>query len=98
MMNDLYDTVYIFVPEEHQIVRISEGAGDNLTDEDIENGYVDYIYYEQHAVGIGLPEMDGGMILLTEPFQKKFKDTKGAISSVLDMAYGNENKSYIVLE
>ena len=97
-MDNSYDTIYIFVPEEKQLIRISEGTGDNLSSEDIENGYVDYIYYEQHAVSIGLPEIDGGMVMLTEPFQKKFTSTKEAIPNVLDMAYGNENKVYIVLE
>ena len=97
-MSNSYDTIYIFVPEAHQLIRISEGTGDNLSGEDIENGYVDYIYYEQHEVSIGLPETDGGMILLTEPFQKKFKNTKEAIPSVLDMAYSDESKAYIVLE
>ena len=97
-MNNSYDTIYIFVPEARQLIRISEGTGDNLSSEDIENGYVDYIYYEQHEVTIGLPEADGGMVMLTEPFQMKFKNMKEAIPSVLDMAYGNENKAYIVLE
>lgn len=43
----MFDTIYIYVPTFNQIVRISEGTGDNLLDEDIEAGYVDYIYYEQ---------------------------------------------------
>lgn len=46
----MFDTIFIYVPAVDQIVRISEGSGDNLTDENIKAGYVDYIYYEQHNV------------------------------------------------
>lgn len=97
-MNNAYDSVFIFVPEACQIIRISEGAGDNILEGDITAGYVDYIYYETHALSPDLPEVDGGMIMLTEMFQDKFKCTKEAIPAVLDMQYGNENLNYIVLE
>jgi hypothetical protein len=40
----------------------------------------------------------GGMIMLTELFQEKFKSTKDAIPAVLDMAYGDESIGYIVLD
>lgn len=66
-----------------------EGSGDNLTDDDIEQGYVDYIYYEVYNVQQDFPEIDGGMIMLKELFQElfqeKFKSTKDAIPAVLDM-------------
>jgi hypothetical protein len=94
----MFDPVYIFVPSKKQIIRIAEGMGDNLSDEDIENGYVDYIYYDQHNLEVALPEMDGGMIMLTELFQEKFSSTKEAIPHVLDMAYGDETIPFIVLE
>jgi hypothetical protein len=94
----MFDPVYIYVPLKNQIIRIAEGAGDNLSDEDIDAGYVDYIYYDTHNVEVGMPEMDGGMIMLTELFQEKFTCTKDAIPSVLDMAYGVETLPYVVLE
>ena len=68
----MYDTIHIFVPGSKQIIRISEGAGDNLLDEDIAAGYVDYIYYEQYALGTDIYEEDGGQIMLTELFQSKY--------------------------
>ena len=43
----MFDDVYIYVPSEQQIIKISEGSGDNLSEEDMAEGYVDYIYYEQ---------------------------------------------------
>ena len=93
----MFDTIFIFVPAMKQIVRISEGSGDNLLDEDIEAGYVDYIYYEQHGVAIDFPEVDGGQIMLTELFQNKYKSTKECIPAVLDMAFGDETMEYILL-
>lgn len=98
MFNDAYHDVFIYVQSKKQIIRIDEGSGDNLTDDDIEQGYVDYIYYEIYSVEQDFPEVDGGMIMLTDPFQEKFKSTKGAIPAVLDMAYGNESVRYIVLD
>ena len=94
----MYESIYIFVPAMKQIIRISEGTGDNLTDEDIDAGYVDYIYYDQHNLEPNLPETDGGMIMLTELFQDKFKSTKEAIPNVLEMAYGCDTLPYIILE
>lgn len=94
----MYDTIYIYVPGEQQIIRISEGSGDNLLDEDIEQGFVDYIYYEQYSREIDFPEVDGGQIMLMELFQDKYKSTKECIPAVLDMAFGDENMEYIILE
>ena len=94
----MFDTVFIYVPDFKQIIRISEGTGDNLLDEDIDAGYVDYIYYEQHSVKIDFPEVDGGQIMLTKLFRDQFACTKDAIPNVLDMAYGNTNIKYIVLD
>ena len=94
----MFESIYIYVPEEKQIIRITEGSGDNLTDNDIACGYVDYIYYECHAREFAFPEVDGGMILLTEPFQEKFKSTAEAIPAVLDMHYSNTNIEYILLD
>lgn len=97
----MFDSIFIYVPAVDQIVRISEGSGDNLTDEDIKAGYVDYIYYEQHDIediGSVCSEVDGGIVMLNEPFRKQFKSTKDCIPNVLDMAYGNDKIDYILLE
>lgn len=94
----MFDSVYIYVPSEQQILKISEGSGDNLQDEDIANGYVDYIYYEQYSREYGFPEVDGGMIMLSQLFQKKYESTKECIPDVLDMAFGDKSMEYIVLD
>lgn len=94
----MFEDVYIYVPSCKQIIRISEGCGDNLTDDDIDQGCIDYIYYETHSREQDLPEVDGGMIMLTELFQEKFKSTADAIPAVLDMAFGDESVEYILLD
>ena len=98
MFNEAYNDIFIYVPTMRQIIRIDEGSGDNLTDDDIAQGYVDYIYYEIYNVQQDLPEVDGGTIMLTEWFQEKFESTKEAIPAVLDMAYGDESIGYIMLD
>lgn len=94
----MFDTIFIYVPDYKQIIRVSEGTGDNLLDEDIDAGYVDYIYYDQHDVEIDLPEVDGGQIMLTEMFQEQYKSTEDCVSEVLDFIYGDPTLKYIVLE
>lgn len=94
----MFNDIYIFVPSAREIIRIAEGNGMNLLDEDIANGYVDYIYYEQHALEIEFPEVDGGQIMLSEPFHDRFKTMEECIPSVLIMAYGVESIPYVVLE
>ena len=98
MFNEAFNDIFIYVQTRKQIIRIDEGSGDNLTDDDIAQGYIDYIYYEVYNVEQDLPEVDGGMIMLKELFQEKFKSTKEAIPAVLDMAYGNAHMGYIVLD
>lgn len=93
----MFDDVYIYVPSEQQIIRIAEGSGDNLTDEDMDAGYVDYIYYEQYSREAGFPEVDGGMIMLTELFQEKYDSTAECVSAVLDMAFGDVTMDYVIL-
>ena len=97
-MNNEFNDIFIYVPTMRRIIRIDEWSGDNLTDDDIAQGYVDYIYYEVDNVQQDLPEVDGGIIMLTEWFQEKFESTKEAIPAVLDMAYGDESIGYIMLD
>lgn len=93
----MFDPIYIYVPAVKQIIKIAEGSGDNLNDEDIEAGYVDYVYYEQFIMDPYMRETDGGMIMLTEPFRDKYACTKDAVPDVLDMAYRDTHLDYIVL-
>jgi hypothetical protein len=94
----MFDHIYIYVPEAKQIIKIAEGSGDNLLDEDIEAGYVDYIYYDKFVMDPHMREVDGGMVMLTELFRDKFKCTDDAIPYVLDMSYGSDKLQYILLD
>ena len=58
--------VDFYINVDGKIVHITEGTGDNLLQEDIEEGYVDYIYYEVFDLDYDFPEVDGGMVLTTE--------------------------------
>ena len=93
----MFDEIYIYVPSKKQIIRIAEGSGDNLTNDGMEQGYVDYIYYETHSLEQDIPEVDGGMILLKQLFKQKYNSTKESIPAILDMAYEDENIDYILL-
>ena len=92
-----YGELFVFVPEVGQIVRIAEGTGDNLLREDEEDGYVDYIYYEQHELGIDMPVVDGGQVLLEGMFRDLFQCTADCIPRVLDMAYGTDTLGCTIL-
>ena len=92
-----YDDLFLYVPEARQAIRIAEGSGDNLHQEDIEDGYVDYIYYEQHGIGAGMPIVDGGQVLLEERLRDRYECLAGCIPDVLDMAYGNSRLGYMIL-
>lgn len=92
-----YGDLLIYVPAERQVIRIAEGSGDNLHREDIEDGYVDYIYYEQHEAGAGMPVVDGGQVMLEKPLRDRYQCMAGCIPDVLDLAYGNSRLDYMVL-
>ena len=92
-----YGDLFIFVPEMKQVIRISEGTGDNLFWEDREKGYVDYIYYDQHELSIDMPVVEGGHVLLKGMYRYLLRCTADCIPRVLDMAYGSDALSYVIL-
>lgn len=96
-MRNLYDDVFIYVKEANQIVRIAEGTGANLLDEDMDEGYVDYIYYDQYELSTQMDNVDGGQIMMTELFRDKYKSTEECIPEVLEFAFGSAKMDYIIL-
>lgn len=84
-----YGDLFLYVPEVRQIIRIAERTGDNLLEEDIDAGYVDYIYYDQYLLDVDMPDVDGGMVLLKEMLRDKYRCLADCIPDVLDMAYGS---------
>lgn len=78
------DLVIYCIPNE-KIIRISEGDGCNLSQEDIDNGYVDYLYYDVFDPQNLQDVEDGGMVLLKKPIKEEFSSIQGVIDRVTEM-------------
>ena len=68
-------------------IRIDEGTGDNLLDEDIAEGYVDYIYYDIYKDYLDVESDnsdDGGMYLLRKPYVDMFNSAKEVVDYLID--------------
>lgn len=75
--------------------RISEGTGDALMQEDLDQGYVDYIYYDYYQSLEDIKDdnaYDGGMILL----KKLYKDM--SLEEVIKKVEDFENVELEVVE
>lgn len=85
----MYEDIAVFVPGAKEVVIIREGIGDNLLEEDIEEGYIDYVTYDTYKFIDGeIEEYDGGMVLLKEHVREKYLSMEDAIPDVMEMAYG----------
>jgi len=85
-------TMYVQSDDGH-IFKISEGTGDNLTQQDIDDGYVDYIYYDMFCSLDDLNEDiidDGGMILLKKAYRDMtVEEILKEVSSFADVNFIN---------
>lgn len=80
---------------DYRIITAVEGTGDNLTDEDLKDGYVDYwmtSVYKQEGEDIVLE--DGGQLLTSKPI--KDMDVDEQVERLLD--YWGVHNNYSVLE
>lgn len=81
---------------DYKIITAVEGTGDNLTDEDIKGGYVDYFMtsvFEQDGEEMKL--VDGGQLLTRTPI----KDMEAEEQAELLLDYwGAQNNNYTILE
>lgn len=80
---------------DYKLITAVEGTGDNLTDEDIKDGYIDYwmtSIYKQEGEEIVLE--DGGQLLTSTPI--KDMDTDEQVERLLD--YWGCHNNYAVLE
>lgn len=55
------------------------------------------IYYDQHELSIDMPVVEGGQVLLKGMYRNLFRCTADCIPRVLDMAYGSDALSYVIL-
>lgn len=84
--------VKAYIPDLDTILIAQEGTGDNLLDEDIEAGYVDYVYIETQVFdGDRFQEdCDGGMMLLTVPFRERYEHIPEVLlKDAVDFMFGD---------
>lgn len=87
----------IFVPEKKELIKMEHGTGDNLLPEDIAEGYVDYLLYEQYPEedkDLEDPDPVSGMVLS----KKHIDDLEDFILDVLDDAYGDRTLCFEIME
>ncbi len=84
----------IYCIRNEKIIRISEGDGCNLSQEDIDNGYVDYLYYDIFDTQDLQNVEDGGMILLKKPIKEEFNCVGDVIRRVHDFAFSEYQHIY----
>jgi len=66
-------------------IKINEGSGDNLFDEDEDEGYVDYIMMDFIEYdGYSFTETDGAQVMLTEMYQEKFESETEVVQYLID--------------
>ena len=83
----------IITKDTEKLVTIVEGTGDNLTDEDIKDGYTDYVMTSVYRVeGEDIVLEDGGQMLSQTPI--KDLEEEELVRRVLDY-WGLGDEDYI---
>ena len=73
----------IITKDTEKLITIVEGTGDNLTDEDIKDGYIDYVMTSIYNVdGEDITLEDGGQMLSKTPI--KDLEEEDLVNRVLD--------------
>ena len=73
----------IITKDTEKLITIVEGTGDNLTDEDIKDGYIDYVMTSVYRVeGEEIILEDGGQMLSQTPI--KDLEEEDLVNRVLD--------------
>lgn len=95
-------SISAFLPELNQIIVAKEGTGDNLLDEDMAQGYKDYVYIDTYIFdGEDIEQYDGGQIMLTEWFTDVYaNDDDGTIllDDAIEFMYGSKETKRIIIE
>lgn len=83
----------IITKDTEKLITIVEGTGDNLTDEDIKDGYIDYVMTSVYRVeGEEIVLEDGGQMLSQTPI--KDLEEEELVRRVLDY-WGLGDEDYI---
>lgn len=97
----MFTAAVLWIKSEQCVLQIVEGTGDNLDEEDIVDGYVDYVLYSVYDIDnadldeeLTLVCDDGGQLLRKE----EIKDVLDTVSDVYVMAFGKPyDKDDVVL-
>lgn len=74
--------------EQVGFIKINEGNGSNLLDEDEEDGYVDYIMLDFIEYdGYDFIETDGAQVMLMEMYQEEFEDETEVVEYLIDCGW-----------
>lgn len=85
----------LWIKEDYQLITAQEGSGDNLSEEDIKDGLVDYFMtsvYEQRGDELSL--RDAGQLLTSKPIAEMTEEEK--IQRVLE--YWEVHDDYVILD
>ena len=83
----------IITKDTEKLITIVDGTGDNLTDEDIKDGYIDYVMTSVYRVeGEEIVLEDGGQMLSKTPI--KDLEEEDLVNRVLDY-WGLGGEDYI---
>jgi len=91
------EDITIYIPSKGEILFIKEGTGGNLSPEDRENGYVDYIDFDVYVSTEPGGAIDGGQLMSKEYIREDYDSMADAIPEVLDFRYGTDDLTYVVL-
>lgn len=90
--------IMVYIPELKIFLMVSEGSGENLSVKDMENGSVDYTYIETYNYeDRELVEVDGGIQLLSKPFNEMYLDIKDCLKDAMEFMFSS-TYDYIVIE
>ena len=88
----MFNAILAWVKNEKVFLKVQSGSGDNLQDEDIQNGFVDYCLwstFKPECIDIDgeldMVCLDGGMFLF-----KECADAKTALRACYKEAFGKE--------
>lgn len=85
---DDHDPIWIFVPGKSAVVFIQPGSGCNLSREDVEKGFEDYVDFSSFELGHDdVSPDDGGMLMTKKPIEEQYTCLSDAIPDVLDILY-----------
>lgn len=98
-------TMFVYFPKFKEFLYATEGTGDNLLSEDIDEGYVDYVYIESYKYSGDngdLEETDGGQMLMKDLFVDVYANDDGTqlISDAAEFLWDIKisPEEYVVIE